>query len=288
MILLHRKLSKICWLGLLVTVALFFPAVYIPFLAQASASQTHDASSASPDPAVTVTALSRVQPPMEGYRLPTGQTLVYQVEWRVFNAGTASLRMEAAGREQRLVMSADTDGSVAAVFPVHDRIESFFNPNNFCSLNLSKETEEGFRHTTETVRFDYAKRHSVLDRVNLKKHDTRHEEHDIPNCVVDVLSALYYIGSQTLTPGGSFVFPINDGGKTQNVKITVEKREQIKVPAGTYDTVRVRPEAEDGPLNKKGRALVWFSDDAQHIPVQMEARLFWGTLTLRLLRIEQK
>jgi hypothetical protein len=32
---------------------------------------------------------------------------------------------------------------------------------------------------------------------------------------------------------------------------------------------------------------VWYTDDAAHIPVQMRARLFWGTLTFRLNRIER-
>ncbi len=231
---------------------------------------------------------SRVQPPREDYRFPNGQTLVYQVQWRLFDAGIATLRMEQAGPEERVVMTADSMGTIAMVFHVRDRMESFLDPKNFCSFNVSKQTEEGFRRVNLTLQFDYARHKSVLDESNLKKNTKKHEEHDIPDCVADVLSGLYYVGSQPLEPGKTFLFPINDGGKTQNVKITVERREDIKVPAGNFAAMRVRPEAEEGPLTKKGKALVWFSDDARHIPVQMEAKLFWGTLTLKLLRIEQK
>ena len=32
---------------------------------------------------------------------------------------------------------------------------------------------------------------------------------------------------------------------------------------------------------------IWYSDDANHIPVQMRAKMFWGTLNFKLQRIEQ-
>jgi hypothetical protein len=256
--------------------------------AQSASSSPTASPSETVSPAVSSETLAHVQPPVEGYHFPNGQTLIYQVEWRVFNAGTASLRMEQAGQEQRVVMTADTSGSIAAVFHLRDRIESFVNPTDFCSLNLSKQTEEGFRRNSMTLQFDYARHKSVLDQVNLKKHETRHEEHDIPDCVVDVVSSFYYVASQKLEPGVTFLFPLNDGGKTQNVKIHVEKREKLKVPAGSFDTIRIYPEAEDGTLHKKGKAMVWFSDDARHIPVQMEAKSFLGTVSIKLLRIEQK
>ena len=243
---------------------------------------------ASPTPSASPEAFSPIQPVREGYKFADGQTLVYQVEWRVFNAGTASLHIEQAGEQQRVTMDATTSGSIASVFHVRDHIESLFDPSSFCSANVRKQTEEGFRRVNLSVQFDYARHKSVLNQVNLKKHETRHEEHDIPDCVVDVVSSFYYVGSQKLEVGKSFSFPLNDGGKTQNVKITVEKREQVKVPAGTFDAFRVHPDAEDGTLHKKGRAVVWFSDDARHIPVQIEAKSFLGTVTIKLLRIEQK
>ena len=72
------------------------------------------------------------------------------------------------------------------------------------------------------------------------------------------------------------------------VRAHVEARENIKTPAGTFATIRVSPQASSGPLKSRGRVWIWYSDDARHIPVQMRARLFWGTLTLRLVRTEKK
>jgi hypothetical protein len=46
-------------------------------------------------------------------------------------------------------------------------------------------------------------------------------------------------------------------------------------------------EAINGPLQGRGRVWVWYSDDTGHIPVQMRAKLGWGTLLFRLQKIER-
>jgi len=68
----------------------------------------------------------------------------------------------------------------------------------------------------------------------------------------------------------------------------VEGREQVKTPAGTFKTIRVQPETASGALRDKGKIWVWYSDDAARIPVQMRARMAWGTLTFLLLRVDKK
>jgi hypothetical protein len=111
-------------------------------------------------------------------------------------------------------------------------------------------------------------------------------ENDTPGCVADVVSSAYYISSLPLTPNGVHRFPINDGGKTVDVKVTVEGREDVKTPTGTFKAVRVHAAAESGPLKEKGQIWIWYTDDAARTPVQMKARLFWGTLVFHLQKIE--
>jgi hypothetical protein len=72
------------------------------------------------------------------------------------------------------------------------------------------------------------------------------------------------------------------------VNARVEGTEQIKTPAGTFNTFRVQPEAASGVLRQKGRVWIWYANDPSHTPVQMRARMYWGTLTLTLQRIEKK
>jgi hypothetical protein len=60
------------------------------------------------------------------------------------------------------------------------------------------------------------------------------------------------------------------------------------VPAGTFQTVRVKVEAISGALQGKGTIWVWFTDDVNRTPVQMRSKLGWGTLLFRLQTIEKQ
>jgi Protein of unknown function (DUF3108) len=226
--------------------------------------------------------------PRPDYQFPLGETYVYGAEWRVFNAGIATLRMEKAGQENRIVATANAAGTISLLYHVQDRLESFFGPSDFCSHNTSRHIEEGFRRVESSITFDYQHGKALLDHKNIKKKESKHEEHDIPACVTDMLSSVYYVASLPLLPGKTYNFPINDGGATLTVLAHVEGREQVKTPAGTFKTIRVQPEAASGALRDKGKIWVWYSDDAARIPVQMRARMSWGTLTFLLLRVDKK
>jgi hypothetical protein len=226
--------------------------------------------------------------PRADYQFPLGQTYVYGAEWRVFNAGIATLRLEKAGQENRIVATADAAGTISLLYHVQDRLESFFDPLSFCSHNTTRHIEEGFRRVESNITFDYQRGKALLDHKNIKKKESKHEEHDIPGCVTDMLSSVYYVASLPLLPGKTYSFPINDGGATLTVLVHVEEREQVKTPAGTFKTIRVQPETASGALRDKGKIWVWYSDDAARIPVQMRARMAWGTLTFSLLRVDKK
>jgi Protein of unknown function (DUF3108) len=260
-------------------------------VAQAAGVPTQTRNRATPSPTPSsgpVISAPSIAKPRAEYQFPVGQTYVYSAQWRVFNAGIATLRMEKVGRENRVLGTADASGAVAVLYHVQDSFEAFLDPSTFCSRNISRHTEEGFRRIENSVTFDYQNGKAVLDQKNLKKNETRHESHDIPSCVTDILSGIYYVASLPLEPGRSFSFPLNDGGNTVNVHVRVEAREQIKTPAGTFNTVRVQPEAASGVLKDKGKIWIWYSEDALRAPVQMRARMYWGTVTLTLMRIDRR
>jgi hypothetical protein len=257
----------------------------------ASLSQSQTTPSAQsnqpPFPTISAAPTSRVVPPPPNYKYPNGQTYVYSVEWHLFNAGTATVTLGLDGGKEHVTAVANSAGVVNALYKVQDRFEAFFDPATFCSLRVSRNTEEGSHSRQTELHFDYSRHKSVLDEKNLKTGEQKHVENDLPACVTDVVSGFYYLASLPLQSGNSYTFPINDGNKTTEVTARVEAREQVKVPAGTFQTVRVKAEAISGALQGKGTIWSWFTDDANHTPVQMRSKLGWGTLLFRLQRIEK-
>ncbi len=250
--------------------------------AQAQSGQTmaaaHDA---------TIGATAHIQPLRAGFAFPT-QTLRYEAEYRFWTAGVATLKIQQSSPQMHVLGTADSAGVVAVLFRVQDRFESYFDATRMCSQSLTKHTEEGSHHRDTQIVFDYKTGKAVLNETNLKTNEKKREEHDIPGCVTDVVSGILYVASLPLTPNATYAFPLNDGGKTVTVQAHVEAKEQVKTPAGTFQTIRVGPEGDYGPLKNRGRIWIWYTDDAQHLPVQIRARLFWGTLTVYLTAVDGK
>src|SRR6202051_1924387 len=247
------------------------------------------AAQTAPPAASVSSASAQITPPRPNYPFPDGRSFVYSAEWHMLAAGTGVIRMDAAGNgnERKVVATAESSGVVNVIFPVHDRFESHFDPQTFCSRSIVKHSEEGSHKRETAIHFDYESKKSKLEERNLKTGEIKHVENDLPDCATDILTGFYYLQSLPLKPGATYDFPINDG-KNAVVHATVDKREQIKVPAGTFSAVMVTAAAISGSLQSKGKVWIWYSDDAAHTPVQMRAKLGWGTLLFRLQRIENK
>jgi hypothetical protein len=239
-------------------------------------------------PAVRAAPVAEIVPAPPEYHFPDGQTYVYGVEWHVFNAGTTRVSLRDDGLAQHVTATATSAGFVNSFYKVNDHAEAFFDSHRFCSERVLKHIEEGSRTRQMELNFDYARGKSVLSERNLKTGEEKHEENDIPGCVTDMVSGFYYLSSLPLQVGSRYAFLVNDGGKTNVVEAQVEARDKVKVPAGSFEALRVRAEAISGVMKGKGTVWAWFTDDTNHTPVMMRSKLSWGTLLFRLQGIEKQ
>ncbi len=244
--------------------------------------------------AITLAAVAHGQktaplpPPRAGFSFPQKQTLTYSVDWRVFPAGIAVLHFEATGDRERITANADTIGAINLLFHVGDRFQSTFDRTTGCTYEFDKQTVEGRRQINSTMGIDYANSKSILDEKNQVTGQTKHLEAPVRGCLTDLLTGVFYASSQTLALGHNFVIPVVDAMRTVPVTMKVESREEIKTPLGSFKTIRVHPSADAGVVKNRGDIWIWYTDDDRHLPVQMRARLFWGTITFRLIGNENK
>jgi len=226
--------------------------------------------------------------PRPGYSFPDKQTLTYSVDWRVFSAGTAVIHFESDGTRERISASATTTGAINMIFHVDDRFQSTFDRQKGCTSEFDKQTVEGRRQINATLRLDYNQGRALMDQKNMVNGQTKHEESGVPGCVTDLLTGIFYASSQPIEIGHSFVLPIFDAQHVIPVTMKVEAREEVKTTLGTFKTIRVHPTADAGVVKNRGDIWIWYTDDDRHLPVQMRARLFWGTITFRLTGNENK
>ncbi len=229
-----------------------------------------------------------LQPPDPGFAFPTRQTLTFSVDWRVFTAGTAVFHLEQQGTQEKVTATADTVGNVNMIFPVLDKFAAGFDTKTGCSTGFSKQLAEGRRKVSGDLTFNYAAGKQNELNHNLVKGTTTTQQASIPACVQDSLSAIFYVASRPMVIGQQVRFPLADSMRTVTVAMKVEAKEEIKTPAGTFSTIRVQPTADEGIVKNRGNIWIWYTDDARHMPVQIRARLFFGTITFHLQSYEAK
>jgi uncharacterized protein DUF3108 len=223
-----------------------------------------------------------------------GETFVYSVTWKIFDAGIATMRLVEKARFQneetyKVTATAHSTGILSRVFRVLDVFESHFQVKEFCSRRITKNIQEGNRRRETVLVFDPKSRQAKLEERDPSHPEVpaKHSESSIPFCVQDVISALYLIRTKVLKVGEPVNFPVNDGGRTYDVVVEVQAAEEIHTPAGTFQTIRVEPRVFDGLFRKKGRMFVWLTHDAEKMPVQLKARMNIGTITASLTRVSK-
>ncbi len=226
-------------------------------------------------------------PTMPSPQLPIAsqQTLHYSVDWRVFPAGTVTFHLQAQGLLEHVSATAASVNAVSLLFPVSDRYEGVFDRAAGCSDEYTKKMQEGYRRLSGQLKLDYADHQQTLTEKNLGSGISKQRSGPIPGCVTDVLSGIFYLASLPLQVGHDVSFPLADAGRVIAVTAKVEAKEQVITPAGTFATVRVQPTADAGVVKNRGNIWIWYTDDARHLPVQVRAHLFWGTITMHLTSV---
>ena len=239
--------------------------------------------------AAQYTPIPTLQAPMAGFSFPVKETLSFDVDWRVFTAGTAVFHLEQVpGGAMKITATADTAGATNMLFPVVDKFQAGLDTKTGCSTGFSKQLQEGPRKVNSELTFDYNTGKQTQFEKNMVKGTSKTLTASIPACVTDSLSAIFYAASQPLVVGQNVRFPLADSMRTVTVVMKVEAKEEIKTPAGTFQTIRVEPTAEEGIVKNRGNIWIWYTDDARHLPVQIRARLFFGTITFHLKSVEAK
>lgn len=224
-----------------------------------------------------------------GGPLPAKGALAYNVEWRLIDAGKAKLTWSAGVQPShpgwQVDLHLESTGLVSKLYKVNDDYTANLG-GDFCVQNTHTNAREGSRQRETAVHFDLeSKKASYLERDLMTHAVVLAKETDIPACVHEVIGGMLFLGTLNLEPGHSIQVPVSDGKKTVSAKIEAQQREQIKVPAGTFKTIRYEAFLFNDVLYRRaGHLYVWLSDDARKLPVRLQVRLHFtiGTITFEL------
>ena len=110
----------------------------------------------------------------------------------------------------------------------------------------------------------------------------------MPHPVFEPLSLMYHLRTLELTPGKTQSFSVIADGKVYLMEAPVTRREVIETEAGRFDTVVVEPKLQEGGIfrDERNRLIVWYSDDARHLPVRIRSEFKAGNITATLRSVQ--
>ncbi|HYL75267.1 MAG TPA: DUF3108 domain-containing protein [Bryobacteraceae bacterium] len=220
---------------------------------------------------------------------PTQETLSYNIEWRLIYAGSAQLRLLAERSANKpswqSKLHIESAGLVSKLYKLDDNYTTDVD-NQFCASSTELNAIERSRHRETKVIYDRARgKATYVERDLLKNSIFKTAEADIPACVSDIIGGIYKLRTLKLSPGQSAQVPLSDGKKTVSARVEAQQREQIKIKAGTFNTIRYEAFVFNGALYaRKAQLLIWLTDDVRQMPVQIRARMSFpiGSITLEL------
>lgn len=213
-------------------------------------------------------------------RLPfgVGETAEYQVKLGGVSVGSGSLAV--LGRENvRGESTLHLRMAIAGGIPlarVDDKYDSWIDEDGLFSRRFRQNLHQVRYRRDRTYDFYPERREWVRENG-----DTGALASERP---LDDLSFLYYARTLPLNVGETYRLNRYFKEDGNPVVLHVVRRETVRVPAGTFETVVVRPVIKtDGLFGEGGQAEVFFTDDARRIPVLVKSRVpVIGSLTMHL------
>jgi len=216
---------------------------------------------------------------------PHPEKLSYRIEWRLVQAGTATIEMaHTTPDDWETKLNLESIGVVGRLYKVLDSYH-VVTDDKFCASNSFFDAQEGKRHTLTRLIFKNAQHEVQYEERNVLKNSTTNKQLQVPPCTHEIAGGLAALRQSNLQPGKWASLPLTDGKKMAFVKIEGLDREPLTIDAKTYQTIRYEAFVFDNVLYKrKGRLLIWITDDSERLPVQIRLQVGFpiGNVTVQL------
>ena len=209
-----------------------------------------------------------------------GETLTFSLAWVRVIGGTAQMTIgPVAGQASYRMTSLMQSNSVFnLIFRVRDEVESVVDREAFSTTRYQKVLNERGRTKNELTVIDPDRGMALRKGVEIP----------VPHPIFDPLSLMYHLRTLELTPGKTQRLSVIADGKVYMMEAAVTRGEVIDTDAGKFETVVVEPKMQEGGIfrDDRNRLVLWFSDDARHLPVRIRSEFKAGNITATLRSVQ--
>lgn len=214
-----------------------------------------------------------------------GEQITYIVFYNVagiyVNAGTAVFTSSLERMNNRVVYHVTGEGktnpSYDWIFKVRDKYESFIDTVTMEPLKFLRNIDEGGYKKYENITFNRNANTAVTTEGVFK----------VPDCVQDVLSAVYYarnIDFSKYNVNDKIPFYMFLDNEVYSMYIRYLGKETVKTKYGKFKAIKFKPLLIKGTIFEGGEKMtVWVSDDANRIPIRIESPIVVGKVKVDMM-----
>ncbi|HEY0976736.1 MAG TPA: DUF3108 domain-containing protein [Flavobacteriales bacterium] len=220
---------------------------------------------------------------LEHSAFQAGEKLKYVLHYGFVNAGEAELELKESATDiqgRKILHAVGIGRSVGAFktfYKVDDRYESYFDKDGVFPWLFARRVDEGGYTFSQDYLYNQHRR-----QVTTQKQVT----HDVPAHVQDMISAFYFartIDFSKAKEGDEFTIDCFMDDEYWPLRMKYIGKETIKLRNGKYRTMKFQPIVQEGRVFKSNDDLnVWITDDANHIPVLVQAKILVGSIKMEL------
>jgi hypothetical protein len=221
-----------------------------------------------------------------------GEKLTYLVHYGFINAGeaTVELNKDLQILNERPCYKVDikgkTIGLITTTFDVDDSWTSYIDTAAMIPHQFARKIKENNYRKEEITTFDHIRKKAVVKSITGTEAEIK-KDFAIPTNVQDMVSGYYFIRTlnfdqykpkDTIKVDGFFE------DKVYQMKIVYKGKEKLQTKFGRIQTAVLSPIMPENALFDGRDAIRFYvSDDANRVPIKIEARMFVGAIELDLI-----
>jgi hypothetical protein len=225
---------------------------------------------------------------IRNFAFKDGEQISFNVFYSVIgiyvNAGAATFTVQTEKLNNKpvyhIIGEGTSNSSYDWIFKVRDKYESFIDTATLQPLKFLRDVNEGGYKINESVTFNQQANTATSAKGVIK----------VPNCIQDVLSAIYYARNIDFTKyqiEDKIPFSMYLDNEIYNLYIKYLGKETIKTKYGKFNAIKFKPLLVKGTLFSGGEKMtVWVSDDANHIPLRIESPIVVGSVKVDMMNYQ--
>ena len=216
-----------------------------------------------------------------------GEWFQFRIRYGIFNASYATLGLVNDTVNDIPVLHAKgygrTTGLARLFFKVEDYYDTYFDEKKVIPYRFVRDIYEGGYTKKLEISFDHVKDSALVYN---KKNNTK-ASYKIPEKTQDLMSAFYYLRAfypkEKLVKNEIFSINMFFDSKNYIFKMKFLGKETLNTGFGKIRCMKFRPYVQSGRVFKEKESVtLWITDDANKVPIRLQADLAIGSIKIDL------